>query len=65
MFERFWRGDPSRARVNGNAGLGLAIARGLVEAHRGRIRAESAGCAAGHGGARFVFTIPIAPADGR
>ena len=44
-------------------GLGLAICKGLVEAHRGRIRAESAGL--GHG-TRFTFTIPVAdePAAG-
>ena len=46
-----------RDRAGAGAGLGLVICRGLVEAHGGRIRAESAG--AGHG-ARFTFTLPLA-----
>jgi signal transduction histidine kinase len=53
MFERFWRGD--RARSTDGAGLGLAIARGLVEAHGGRIWAESPL----EGGARVSFTLPL------
>jgi signal transduction histidine kinase len=56
MFERFWRGDASRTRASGGAGLGLAIARGFIEAQGGRIWAENRP----GGGARFAFTLPIA-----
>jgi signal transduction histidine kinase len=51
MFERFWRGEPSRS--SRGSGLGLAIARGLVEAQGGRIWAENRP----EGGARIAFTL--------
>jgi signal transduction histidine kinase len=56
MFERFWRADPARTGANGGAGLGLAIAQGLVQAQGGRIWAEPRP----EGGARVCFTLPVA-----
>jgi signal transduction histidine kinase len=58
MFERFWRDDVSRTSSSGGAGLGLAIARGLVQAHGGTIWAENRD----GGGARVAFTLPLAAA---
>ncbi len=57
VFDRFYRGERARTRDQDGqrgAGLGLAIARGLIEAHRGTIAVESA---PGQGAA-FVFTLP-------
>ena len=55
VFDRFYRVDSSRSRATGGAGLGLTIARKLIEAHGGSIRAESE---VGRG-ARFTFELPL------
>jgi signal transduction histidine kinase len=54
IFERFFRGEKSRNRGTGGAGLGLAIARGIVRAHGGDIKVESQ---IGKG-TQFTFHIP-------
>jgi len=56
MFDRFWRGDPSRSGYTGRNGLGLTIARGLVEAQGGRMWAAPSPS----GGASVSFTLPAA-----
>lgn len=54
IFERFYRIDTSRSRERGGSGLGLSVARKLVEAHGGKIWVEPGS----KGGARFTFEIP-------
>jgi PAS domain S-box-containing protein len=54
LFERFWQAQPGDRR---GAGLGLSIVKGIVEAHGGKVRVESA---RGQGSA-FFFSVPIAP----
>jgi two-component system OmpR family sensor kinase/two-component system sensor histidine kinase BaeS len=58
VFDRFYRADKSRARTTGGAGLGLAIARQLIQAHGGQIEVESQ---PGRG-ARFTLKLPAAGA---
>jgi two-component system OmpR family sensor kinase len=56
VFDRFYRADQSRTRESGGAGLGLAIAKKIVEAHRGSIAVSSPP----EGGAVFTVRLPAA-----
>ncbi|MEJ2549675.1 MAG: ATP-binding protein [Anaerolineales bacterium] len=57
IFSRFYRVDKSRSRASGGSGIGLTIAKHIVEAHGGHIWAESPGK---DKGSTFSFTLPIA-----
>lgn len=58
VFTRFYRVDESRSRPGGGSGIGLTIAKHLVEAHGGRLWVESEGIGKG---SSFNFTVPIIP----
>lgn len=60
LFERFYRADRSRSRASGGSGIGLTIARALVEAQGGTIRIESPGPGRG---ATACVTLPQARPD--
>jgi len=55
VFKRFWRGEKSRSRATGGAGIGLAIVHELVRAHDGRIDVESRPGA----GSTFRVSLPV------
>ena len=64
IFERFYTARPKGAAFGGHSGLGLSIARQIVEAHHGRISAENRTDAEGRVvGARFIVVFPEAPAQ--
>lgn len=54
VFRRFWRGEPSRSRVHGGSGLGLAVVKAVVEAHGGTVLAGDRP----DGGAVFQIQLP-------
>jgi two-component system heavy metal sensor histidine kinase CusS len=57
LFDRFYRVDPSRQKASDGAGLGLAITKSIVEAHKGTIRISSS-----NGSTRFAISFPAAGA---
>lgn len=62
VFQPFFRGDKSRTRRTGGVGLGLALARAIVEAHRGRMTLDSR---AGEGTVvRIAIPVPAPTSDG-
>jgi len=56
VFERFWRGEKSRSRSTGGTGIGLAIVKGLAQAHRGEVHVSSVLGV----GSTFRVTLPVA-----
>lgn len=57
IFEQFYRGEKSRSREHGGAGLGLAISKGIVDAHGGHLSVDLSYT----GGAQFRIDIPLTP----
>lgn len=59
IFERFWRAQASRSRIDGGFGLGLAIVRSIAERHRGSVHYDRPGLS----GARFIVNLPTRTTD--
>ena len=57
LFDRFYRVDTARDRNHGGSGIGLSIAKALVEAHGGSISVDSSGV---DRGATFTVRLPVA-----
>ncbi len=62
IFERFYTERPGE-NFGRNSGLGLSIARQIIEGAGGRIYAENRSSAGGHGGARLIVELPVSPLD--
>ena len=58
IFERFYRGEKSRSRDHGGAGIGLAIVKELIEAHNGKVGAQIH-----NGETRVWFSLPVSPSS--
>jgi two-component system sensor histidine kinase BaeS len=58
IFERFYRGEKSRSRDHGGAGIGLAIVKELIEAHNGKVGAKIH-----NGETRVWFSLPVSPSS--
>ena len=58
IFERFYRGEKSRSRDHGGAGIGLAIVKELIEAHNGKV-----GAYIHNGETRVWFSLPVSPSS--
>ena len=61
LFERFYRGDTSRTRNGAGSGIGLTIAKAIIEAHHGQLRGHSDGPGRG---AQFEITLPVSRHSG-